>query len=283
MKQWMAALLTVVWFAAGVAFGQSKKAHAFVDPSLIITAEVGGKSEMILNLINLGDNLLVFESKNLIVKSRGGRTSIGQVIDQSETDNKGNTWRYRASMLLQPRTSQGFSVLGAFGDLNQIETVLVRMGGKLYHLEPLGGSEFDSLASKVSDLDLKAPDFKKALESANIWNLGKQQSATEQTDTDLRSVLTSEGVNPPKIIERPAVAYTPEAQKAGIEGVVHIAGTISRDGNFANPKVVKGLGHGLDERALEVVRNSWKFLPATKDGEVVESTVTIEVAFQPSK
>jgi hypothetical protein len=50
-------------------------------------------------------------------------------------------------------------------------------------------------------------------------------------------------------------------------------------GGIQDLKVVKGLGHGLDERALEGVKNSWIFLPATKNGEVLDSAFSIEVDF----
>ncbi len=44
--------------------------------------------------------------------------------------------------------------------------------------------------------------------------------------------------------------------------------------------MVSGLGRGLDERAVEGVKNSWVFLPATKNGEVVETMIGIEVEFR---
>ena len=45
--------------------------------------------------------------------------------------------------------------------------------------------------------------------------------------------------------------------------------------------MIKGLGRGLDERALEGVKNSWVFLPATKNGEVINTAIAFDVEFPP--
>jgi TonB family protein len=96
------------------------------------------------------------------------------------------------------------------------------------------------------------------------------------------AALFSEGINPPKIIERPEISPTPEARKVRASGKVKISGIVNRSGGIQNLKVVKGLGRGLDQRALEGVKNSWVFLPATKNGEVLDSAITVEVEFPSS-
>jgi TonB family protein len=46
-----------------------------------------------------------------------------------------------------------------------------------------------------------------------------------------------------------------------------------------NPRVVRSLGLGLDEKAIEAVRK-WKFRPGYKDGKAVTVYATIEVNFR---
>jgi TonB family protein len=46
-----------------------------------------------------------------------------------------------------------------------------------------------------------------------------------------------------------------------------------------NVRVIRSLGYGLDERAIEAVRK-WRFKPALKDGEPVQVGSTFEVAFR---
>jgi TonB family protein len=50
------------------------------------------------------------------------------------------------------------------------------------------------------------------------------------------------------------------------------------DGRVHSPRVVRSLGMGLDEKAIEKV-NIWKFDPAKKDGRPVAVEMNIEVAF----
>src|SRR5580658_1304853 len=73
-------------------------------------------------------------------------------------------------------------------------------------------------------------------------------------------------------VTRPTVAYkaepeyTPEATEAGLEGTVALATVIEIDGVPSDIRVVKGLGKGLDEKAIECLKK-WRFKPATRDGE----------------
>jgi protein TonB len=73
-------------------------------------------------------------------------------------------------------------------------------------------------------------------------------------------------------------AYTDEANTARIEGKVRVAITIDPSGAVVDAKVVEGLGHGLDEKAIEALR-AWKFSPATRCGNAVASTMTVGVRF----
>jgi protein TonB len=81
----------------------------------------------------------------------------------------------------------------------------------------------------------------------------------------------------PKQVIQPA--FTQEARDAGITGKVRVEITISTTGTVTAAKVIAGLGHGLDEAALEAARAS-TFEPATKCGAAVETTFTIGMRFQ---
>jgi TonB family protein len=63
----------------------------------------------------------------------------------------------------------------------------------------------------------------------------------------------------------PQPEYTKEARRAGIQGSVTLAITIGTDGRVHEVKVLSGLGHGLDEKAIEAVQ-SWKFSAALEEG-----------------
>jgi TonB family protein len=72
--------------------------------------------------------------------------------------------------------------------------------------------------------------------------------------------------------------YSDEARMLRIEGVVTVEATIDSDGSVKRLRVVKGLGHGLDQNALLAVRD-WRFIPARQHGIAVEARTLIEVEF----
>jgi protein TonB len=78
----------------------------------------------------------------------------------------------------------------------------------------------------------------------------------------------------------PEPPYTDEARKAKLQGNVTLRVLIGADGRAARIQLVKGLGLGLDEQALQAVR-SWRFVPA-RDAhrQAVPTWVTIETRFQ---
>ena len=83
----------------------------------------------------------------------------------------------------------------------------------------------------------------------------------------------------PAVIARCAPRYTPEAKRASIEGTVVLYIQVYRDGRAHNIKVQNSLGSGLDEEAIEAVRE-WRFRPGTKYGKPVVVPATIEVKFR---
>ena len=73
------------------------------------------------------------------------------------------------------------------------------------------------------------------------------------------------GVSAPVPIFTPEAEFSDEARRAKYQGVCLISLIVDAQGNPQNPRVVRPLGMGLDEKALEAVRK-YKFKPAMKDG-----------------
>ena len=88
------------------------------------------------------------------------------------------------------------------------------------------------------------------------------------------------GVGMPSCIYCPDPQYSDEARKAKYQGVVVLMVVITLDGRATNIQVVKSPGLGLDEKAIEAVRQ-WKFRPAVgPSGKIVPTQVPIEVTFR---
>lgn len=86
------------------------------------------------------------------------------------------------------------------------------------------------------------------------------------------------GVSAPVAVYDPDPDYSEEARKAKYQGVVVLAVVVGPDGRAHDPKVQRSLGMGLDEKAIEKIKE-WKFEPAKKDGVPVAVIVNIEVSF----
>jgi TonB family protein len=72
--------------------------------------------------------------------------------------------------------------------------------------------------------------------------------------------------------------YTQEARTAGLQGTVQVSFVIGEDGVPQNLRVISPLGLGLDEKAIESVRQ-WRFQPAVLNGQPFRIRTTITVTF----
>jgi TonB family protein len=87
------------------------------------------------------------------------------------------------------------------------------------------------------------------------------------------------GVSNPTVLSKVDPEYSEEARKAKYSGTVLLAVVVDVDGHARNIRVVKSLGMGLDEKAIEAVEK-WKFKPGMKGGQAVNVSATIEVNFR---
>ncbi|HKT87436.1 MAG TPA: energy transducer TonB [Candidatus Sulfotelmatobacter sp.] len=86
------------------------------------------------------------------------------------------------------------------------------------------------------------------------------------------------GVSAPRAIYSPEPEFSEEARKAKYQGTCTLALVVGTDGRPSNIRVQSSLGMGLDEKAIEAVKN-WKFEPAMKDGHPVRVEIAVEVDF----
>lgn len=87
------------------------------------------------------------------------------------------------------------------------------------------------------------------------------------------------GVAAPVVIHKTEPEYTEEARAAHYQGTVVLRVEVGPDGDAHNIKVIRSLGLGLDEKAIEAV-SQWKFRPGMKDGVPVPVVAMIEVNFR---
>jgi len=256
-------------------------AFAYVSRNYIVTAEPAGAYSFMVNVINLTGYVIVVQPQDLIYRGESGRYYIGQVFEQDHKDTRGEAQRYTASYLVKEHSFAGLKATGVFHEQNAIEEMSIRIGARRFFMQPMEKIPFEQLARKIQNIDIINPDSAAELASANIQEIGrvKTSDGSPEWEKDWEDLITADGTNPPKILERPEIEPTPAARKARVYGKVRLSGIIGKNGNIRDLRVTRGLGRGLDERAVEGVRNSWVFLPATKNGEVYETQISIEVDF----
>ena len=81
-----------------------------------------------------------------------------------------------------------------------------------------------------------------------------------------------------KIISKPKATYTDAARMNGVSGTIRLLIELASDGKVRNILVIKRLGSGLDEQALDAARDI-KFTPATKNGVPISVVKTFEYSF----
>ena len=104
------------------------------------------------------------------------------------------------------------------------------------------------------------------------------QSAPEPGNDEGRVDRAGKGFTPPRLLSKVEPEYSEEARKSGIQGTVTLSVEIGEDGRVHNAKVLKSLGSGLDEEAVEAVKQ-WKFRPAQRNGTAVKTSAQIELSF----
>lgn len=86
-------------------------------------------------------------------------------------------------------------------------------------------------------------------------------------------------ITAPSVLYKVEPEFSEEARKAKYQGTVILTIEVSEDGQPHRFRILRGLGLGLDEKAIEAV-SRWKFKPAQRNGRPVRAAATIEVNFR---
>jgi TonB family protein len=118
--------------------------------------------------------------------------------------------------------------------------------------------------AQIQSMDSLTDDRRREIQELSDAILARQSAARGELSSQHPSGETAG----PRLLERTDPEYTPEARKAGIEGKVELAITLDTDGRPTEIQLTRGLGAGLDEKAVACVKN-WRFRPALRNGQPV--------------
>jgi TonB family protein len=121
--------------------------------------------------------------------------------------------------------------------------------------------------------DAQAGDFDARAAAIRNGNAGTVPAPPED------AYRVGNGVSAPSVLRKTEPEYSEEARVARLQGSVVMSVIIGADGLVQEPRVVRGLGLGLDENAIEAV-SQWQFKPGTRDGQPVKVAATIEVNYR---
>jgi len=89
-------------------------------------------------------------------------------------------------------------------------------------------------------------------------------------------------VTAPRPLNAPDPDYSEEARRAGLQGKCVLSVVVNSEGKPEDVLVSRSIGMGLDDKAIEAIRN-WTFEPARKDGKPVAVKISIVVTFRIGK
>lgn len=129
----------------------------------------------------------------------------------------------------------------------------------------------DSVASRMTQQEIA-----EAQQESKEW----ESKYIQQRAKDPNPFTTAEwGITIPVAVDHPLPAYTEAARNARVEGFILIQAIVRKDGTVDSFKVLRGLGYGLDESAINMIATKWRFKTGTFNGKPVDIQVNIEVSF----
>jgi protein TonB len=87
------------------------------------------------------------------------------------------------------------------------------------------------------------------------------------------------GIEPPKLLHEVKPVYTEDARLRRLEGEVVMEIVVRRDGSVGDLRIIRGLGGGLNDQAMQAVRQ-WRFSPARRLASPVDVIVEVSVEFK---
>jgi TonB family protein len=113
----------------------------------------------------------------------------------------------------------------------------------------------------------------------NVQTSGFGSQEIAQNTAHIQRVDNGPPTTSVEITYKPNPVYTEEARNLKLEGEVLLEVQFAANGQLHVNRVVRGLGHGLDEAAVAAA-NKMRFKPAMRNGQAMDSTAVVHVVFQ---
>jgi TonB family protein len=125
-----------------------------------------------------------------------------------------------------------------------------------------------AVAPNVDPSPAMAPSAKPVETTEAPTPLNQPQPSPAAAVTPPEVYRVGAGISAPVVIFKTDPGYSEEARNACLSGAVKLYLEVDETGHATNMRILKGLGHGLDEQAIDAV-TKWRFKPGMKDGKPV--------------
>jgi TonB family protein len=141
-----------------------------------------------------------------------------------------------------------------------------------------GGGRVNGFAGAFATANPAPGDSGSSGEQLKMGGFASSTVGSESPKTSANAAVAA-GAQPLIILDKPTPVYTEEARRLAIEGEVLIEVVFSASGQVRVVRVVKSLGHGLDEAAMNAAQRI-RFEPALQGGQPVDVPATVHITFQ---
>lgn len=155
-----------------------------------------------------------------------------------------------------------FTTVAVVQSLPESRTLTSTHGGRSYKVVVNTAAD----ASGTADIEVREGN-------EVVWTATRLFSAPPPATSSTSSMT------PPRVITRVEPLYPDVAKREGITGMVMVEAMINERGRVDSVRVLKGLPHGLDQAAVDAIRQ-WTFEPATIDGKPVPTAYNLTMNFR---
>jgi TonB family protein len=152
----------------------------------------------------------------------------------------------------------------------------------LVHMSGTGAAAYRRTESAVAVTQVPGANFQSDATAPEHQSESAASSAQSPGSGDNAGPVYrpgSNGISGPSILTKVEPEYSEEARRAKFQGTVVLMVDVDEHGMPRNLRVIRPLGLGLDEKALEAV-SKWRFNPGLKDGRPVATEATVQVEFR---
>lgn len=225
--------------------------------------------ETLSNLRSHGANEALLDALRAATPSPLGMDEILRLVAGNKDTQKIVTMLQKRGISFEP-TAQEFDTLRIAGASN----ALLEAVQASKQVTPV--KDTPSSTKVPSAPELKLP----AMPAGAIMGQPKGVKPSASNGPDSGGVYSIGGrVSAPKEIYAPSPDYSKKARKAKLQGALVLSLVVDAQGNPTEIRVVRPLGMGLDEKAVEKVR-TWKFIPGMYNGVAVPVRVLLQVTFR---